>query len=238
MFTIGICDDESGARQHIKELCDGFFAEYSQPYKCIEFASGEEFLNYEADPIDLLFLDVELGGINGIEVKNIIEQKDNVWRIIFVTNYEEAVWEAFGIRTLGFLRKPVNATELEKWLKVALIEKQENSNYEFPVDKGISYIKLEDIFYFEARGNYTYLQTKNEKLLVSENLKSCQIKMSGTSILRIHKSCLINMQYVKQWESEQVILINDVRFSLGRQYKKEARKAYLEFVKGWVKRRM
>ena len=237
MITIGICDDENSARQHIKELCDGFFAEYSQPYKCIEFASGEEFLNYGADSIDLLFLDVELGGINGIEVKKIIEQKENVWRIIFVTNYQDVVWEAFGFRTLTFLRKPVNATELEGWLKVALKEMQKNISYGFPIDKGMSYVKLEDIYYFEAAGNYTYLYTKDGKLLVCENLKNCQDKMSGTPILRIHKSYLINMQNVKKWESEQVLLMNDARFSLGRQYKKEARNTYLEFVEDWAQRR-
>lgn len=237
MITIGICDDESLVRQHIKELCDGFFAERSLPYECIEFASGEEFLNYGDAPIDLLFLDIELGGMNGIQVKKIIEQKENVWRIIFVTNYQEVVWEAFGFRTLTFLRKPVNATELKEWLEVALREMQKNISYGFPIDKGMSYVKLEDIYYFEAAGNYTYLFTKDGKLLVCENLKACQDKMSGTPILRIHKSYLINMQNVKNWESEQVLLMNDVRFTLGRQYKKEARKTYLEFVKDWTQRR-
>lgn len=237
MITIGICDDENLVRQHIKDLCDGFFTEHSLPYVCIEFASGEEFLDYGDDPIDLLFLDVELGGMNGMEVKKIIEQKENVWRIIFVTNYQDVVWEAFGVRTLTFLRKPVNAPELEYWLDIALREMQKNSSYGFPIDKGMSYVKLEDIYYFEAAGNYTYLYTKDGKLLVCENLKACQDKMSGTPILRIHKSYLINMQNVKKWESEQVLLMNDARFTLGRLYKKEARNTYLEFVKDWAQRR-
>ena len=237
MITIGICDDQSLVRQHIKELCDGFFTERSLQYECIEFASGEEFLNYGDAPIDLLFLDVELGGMNGIQVKKIIEQKENVWRIIFVTNYQEVVWEAFGFRTLTFLRKPVNATELKEWLEVALREMQKNSSYGFSVDKSMSYVKLEDIYYFEAAGNYTYLQTKDSRLLVCENLKACQDKMSGTPILRIHKSYLINMLNVKNWESEQVLMANDARFTLGRQYKKEARETYFKFIQDWVQRR-
>ncbi|MBP3351164.1 MAG: response regulator [Lachnospiraceae bacterium] len=106
MFFIGICDDEELHRKHVKELCDKYFMEYTQEYKCVEFESGEEFLQFEEHKLHLLFLDIELGGMNGIEMLSHLEEDDNVWRVVFISSHEEMVFDTFGVKTLGFERKP------------------------------------------------------------------------------------------------------------------------------------
>ncbi len=238
MFYIGICDDEDLQRQHIRKLCEQFFTEYAQSYECVEFISGEELLQYTGERLHLLFLDVELGGMDGIEVMHQMEEADWIWRIVFISNHEEMVWNSFGIKTLGFVRKPVEYFKLVKWIKIAIKENQENLVYEYTAGREKYCKTLEEIYYLESSGNYTYLYELNEKKLINDNLKYWQKKMENAPIVRIHKSFLINMQHIKTWEADTVILSNGIVLPQGRQYKRTAREAYLAFVKRQVKGRM
>ncbi len=231
MIYIGICDDEYIHRQHVKELCERFFTEEPQEYKYIEFTSGEEVLQFSEHKLHLLFLDIEMEGISGIDVLHNIEESDFVWRVVFVTSHEEQVFNTFGVKTLGFMRKPAKYDEFVKWVKVALKENKENIIYECDTEQQKCYISLGNIFYLEAAGNYTYFYEKDKKYLVSGKLKVWQEKMERTSMVRIHKSYLINMLYVKKWETDKVVLVNGVDIPLGRQYKKQAKEIYFEFVR-------
>lgn len=60
MYVIGICDDEMLCREHIKRLCEQFWAMTKEEYQCVEFATGEELLAYRENKIHLLFLDIEI----------------------------------------------------------------------------------------------------------------------------------------------------------------------------------
>lgn len=237
MFYIGICDDEEIQRRHVRKLCEQFFAECAQLYVCVEFTSGEELLQYTGERLHLLLLDVELGGINGIEVMHYAEEADWVWRIVFISNHEDRVWNSFGIKTLGFVKKPVEYVQLEKWVKIAIRENQENLVYEYIAGREKYCNTLEEIYYLESSGNYTYLYEINGKKLINENLKYWQKKMESAPIVRIHKSFLVNMQHVKAWESDMVLLSNGIALPQGRQYKRGAREAYLAFVKRQVRGR-
>lgn len=238
MYIIGICDDEAIHRQHIRKLCEDYFAQNSLAYKLVEFASGEEVLDYQGGHLHLLFLDVEMGEINGIDVLRTLEDSDNIWRIVFISNHEEAVWDAFSIKTLEFARKPVEYRQIEKWISVTIRENKENVLLEYLVGTEKRYKTLAEIFCLEAAGNYTYLHGKNEKELVNDNLKQWQGRMEELPFVRVHKSYVINMQHVQRWESDKVTLVNKVELAIGRRFAKEAKEKYLRFVKSQAMKRM
>lgn len=238
MITIGICDDENKHRQHIKELCERFFSEYPQEHEYVEFTLGEEVLAYRGDKLHLLFLDVEMKGINGIEVLKRVEDVDWIWRIVFVSNHEEAVWNAFSIKTLEFARKPIQYQQVEKWLTIAIRENQENIVFEFIASNGRIYKAIEEIYYLEASRNYTCLYGKNEKWLINDNLKKWEKEMEETPVLRIHKSFLVNMGHIRKWETEKVVLDNKIELPIGRQFSKNAKESYYAYVKRQALRRL
>jgi len=244
MFLIGICDDEKFYREHIKEFCEQYFVQYPQEHEYIEFASGEELLAYREEmensdsKLHLLFLDVEMGEVDGIEVMRRVENADWIWRIVFVSSHEEMVWNSFGIKTLAFSRKPLEYHQVEKWIETALRENRQNIMIKYTSGTQQGYIALEDIYYLEAQGNYTCLHTKEQTILLNENMKQWQKKTEEMSIVRIHKSYLINMMHVQKWEAGRVILENEVVLSVGRQYAKEAKEIYFAFIKEQVINRM
>ncbi len=230
MITIGICDDEPGYRRIIKEFCEQFFEKIEQEHQYIEFASGEEVLSYTGPKLYLLFLDVELGGVDGIEVLKFVQEADWIWRIVFVSSHAEAVWDSFSIKTLEFARKPIAYEQVEKWIQIALRENQENILYEFLTTAGSMYKKMEDIYILEGERNYTYLHTKKEKWLINDSLKRWQEKMDKTTMLRVHRSFLVNMAHIKKWEKETIYMCNGSKISVGRQYAKEAKDTYLSYI--------
>ncbi len=236
MIRIGICDDEEIYRKHVRRLCESYFEEYPQHYECVEFSSGEEVLAYEGEMMHLLFLDVEMGGISGIEVLKKIEREDWVWRVVFISSHQEAVWNAFSIKTLEFARKPVKYEQVENWIHIAMRENKENIVYEFDTMDGKLLKAIGDIYYLEAAKNYTVLYGKKEKWLINNNLKNWEKEMKDAPMLRIHRSYLVNMEHIKKLQTQKVELENDEEIPIGRQFSKEAKQIYCEYIKKHILR--
>jgi len=131
MIRIGICDDDKMQREVMKQMCEKFFETAGIPFEAVTFTSGEEVASYSQHHLLLLFLDIEMEGMDGIALMKYVEKMETVWRIVFVSGHEEAVFDTFGIKTLGFIRKPVVYVQLEKWLNVALQEYSNNKNILF-----------------------------------------------------------------------------------------------------------
>lgn len=197
----------------------------------LEFESGEEALAYDGDKMHLLFLDIEMPGIGGIRVMRCLEDTDRVWRVVFVSGHQEMVFETFGVKTLGFGVKPVKAEKVVKWIQIALKENAENITLECIIGQDKVYKQIDQIYYWQAEGNYTYLVEQKEKCLASYNLKNWQERLENFSVVRVHKSYLINMNHVKHWDSDKVCLTNGVELAVGRQYQKESREKYYDYVR-------
>ena len=231
MILLGICDDEKIHRDNVKSLCEQYFMENPQEHEYVEFCSGEEVLKYTGEKIHLLFLAVEMGEVDGIQVLNYVQDADWVWRVVFVSSHEEAVWNSFSIKTLEFARKPIEYNQVDKWIGIAIRENKEDVAFEYITPQGKIYKTINEIYYMEAAGNYTYLFEKNEKCIINNNLKSWHEKMENVPIIRVHKKYLVNLLHVKKWETEKVILENDIELPIGRTYYKSAKEAYFNFVK-------
>ncbi|WP_310602959.1 LytR/AlgR family response regulator transcription factor [Anaerosporobacter sp.] len=238
MIRIGICDDVKSHRIQIEEQCNAIFKPQNIECEYKLFTSGEEVVEYEGEEIHLLFLDIEMEGINGIEVKKYLESKDTVWKIVFVSNHDEVVFDAFGIKTLGFSKKPVDKNKLELWLSTVMEENNENLEIIFRVFERERRETLENIIYIKAEGHYVYVKTKEDYFLASERLKNWQKRLESTSIIRVHNSYMVNLLYISYIADN--ILLNYVHETIpvGRKYRNEIKIAYHDFVKRRMKRRM
>ena len=112
-----ICvDDERIARKNFEEL----FSKMSNNYDVKVFSEPEEVLEWvEKHPVDIVFADIEMRGMNGIELAAKLKQMDNNIRIIFTTAYGEYALDAFGVDALGYLLKPYTQAQLQAQLEKA-----------------------------------------------------------------------------------------------------------------------
>lgn len=234
---IGICDDIEKDRKKLQVLCEEFLADKEIQYAFVLFSSGEEVISYTGERIHVLFLDVEMEKTDGIQVIRALENSNLVWRVVFVSSHPEAVFEAFGIKTLGFERKPIEYDKIEKWLQVVLREHQDNFLIECNGVDGRQWVEIEDLYYLEAQRNYVNIHTKEEVIFSSGNLSIWEKKLKETFVIRVHKTYLVNLMYIKAIGKE-ITLKNGIKIPIGRQYKAGVTEKYHEYICKMAERRI
>ena len=164
---------------------------------------------------DLIFLDIDLNPGSGFDVLKQIQYKH--YHIIFITAFNEYAIDAFRYCAIDYLLKPVNPDLLTEAVQKAVTDK-EHDNKEFlkynklirkfenicdlklalPTDKGIIYININDIILFKGDRNYTQVHFNNgKKIISSKNLQEFENQLNNVNFFRIHKSYLININFVK-----------------------------------------
>ena len=231
MITIGICDDEKEYRDRLKEQCGAFFEVQKQECQFVEFASGEEVLAYQGDKIHLLFLDIEMPGMSGLEVMKNIRKGDLIWRVVFVTSHKELKWDTIDLKTLAFLEKPIDQIGVETCIRTVLRENQENINIDIKTVEGVCYLNLDQIIFIQAQGNYIVICTKEDEITGYESIKVMEAQLEGTSMVRTHKSYLVNLQYVEKITGVTLQMTNGSTIPIGRKYYKSVKEAYFAFLK-------
>jgi len=248
-MRIGICDDETYARQEVRKLCELYFNENKIEHDYIEFESGEAVLAYSTKqdslPIDLLFLDVEMEGLNGICLKEHLLRQRTIERIVFVTSHKDKVFDAFGQKTIGFIMKPPTYERVEKMLTVVREEMRENVELVFVGYNGEEQsLRLEDIAYFKASGSYTEIysyasdMTKMECFVISKKIGEVECSMKDCPILRVHKSFLVNLVNVVRVGEEITVKNLEEKIPIGRKYKEQIKAAYASYISDKVRKRI
>ena len=148
-MKIAICDDEKSARDILLQM----LSEYPDSFSCLDtYESGEAFLETHKN-YDLLFLDIDMKGMDGIETARKIRLKDKKLKIVYVTAYREYAGKAFSVHAFGYLLKPVKKEKLFAQIEDAKSyreeEKQEEEPLEFVTTEGRVLLRSGDIYYFE-----------------------------------------------------------------------------------------
>lgn len=230
MLIIGICDDEKEYRDCIMEYCDRYFSEFPMEHRYVQFNSGEEVLSFSDDKIDLLFLDIEMGGMSGVDVMNMLRDNDNVWRVVFVTNHPESQPDTIGLKALTFVTKPVSERIVFRCLETAISENSENVSLSFKGLNGSLVIPVDGIISVSAEGHYVRIWTKTGSILACESLKDCLRKFKNTPIIRVHRSHIINLNHVNKWGNNVIRLSNGQEIPVGRSYIKSSRESWFKHI--------
>lgn len=231
-LVIGICDDEQKSIDITKEYCEAVSRELGIEFIFYIFTSGEEVLKCE-ESIDILLLDIEMTGMNGIETMHILEDMSNIKNILFVSGYSDYIHESFGIKTKGFVCKPIEYNRLKNEIeRTILYIKKEIDKHPVEVDVGGKHILIdaENIMYMQGEGRYVKLVTNTETYLVTENIKVWEDKLCGSSIHRVHKSYMVNYKFIANIVGTEVVLKDNVKLPVGRKYYKLVKEQYREYL--------
>lgn len=176
---------------------------------------------------ELVFLDIQLGTMTGFDV---LETVPNVgFEVIFTTAYDQYALKAFKNNALHYLLKPIRPEELKLAVEKAhkLIKGKEDnkllSRIAVPVSNGLRFISVDEIIHCEAVNNYCLIHLFNGKTVtVTRTLGNIEEKLKGHSFFRIHRSHLINLDYLESFLREsggKVVLSNGTEMRVGRNYR-------------------
>lgn len=228
---IGICDDEAECVEAVRECCERAEAELDEKFEYLIFHTGEELLTYNKE-IDILFLDVEMTGISGIDALQVLEKKDSIRNIFFVSAHSDYVFDSFGSKTRGFFCKPLEYDQFIRKVK-GLIDRQINKDKEI-IEISLSekhvYLFAGQIIYLSGKGNYVCIVTNKESYTICGSLKAWEKKLAGYHFLRIHKSYLVNPSHVLNIGKFVSLKSSDINLPIGRKYRQTCQHAYREYL--------
>ncbi len=232
-YIIGICDDES-LQLKVSSLYIREIAARSQVSIALNLftGSGELFSFLEKHPLDILFLDIDLGEDSGIDIAGLLAEKYPNLILIFLTGHREFTNEAFDVDALGYLVKPIQEQKLERTLTKAfdqayglksraadarLIITEENIKKE---------IRQSDILYIERVQTKSLIHTAKRIYQVYEPLTSLCTRLDR-NFLRINQSEIVNRSEIITIQGNTVFLRDKRQLSVGRAYKKSIQNAFL-----------
>ncbi len=202
--------------------------------KCSSAIEAMEFL--KTDPVDLLFLDIQMPDLTGIEFSKMLP-KDT--RVIFTTAFDQYAIEGFKVEALDYLLKPFDyaeflaaANKASTWFtlvkgKQQVILSEEKESLFIKSEYKQLRIKLADVLYFEGLKDYIKIWLKDhpKPILTLMSLKSLQEELPETQFMRVHRSFIVSLKNIEEIERSQII-INKQRITVSDQYKSK----FLEFV--------
>lgn len=220
-----IVDDEPIARIGLQVLID----EIPQLKLIDSFDSAEsasEFMS--ANSVDLVFLDIQMPGINGIDFARSIPKTTLV---IFTTAYSEYALDTYEVDAIDYLVKPIEEDRLEKAVQKAityhsLLINAEKENIE-DVEADHIYVKSErkffkvnfkDILFIEGLKDYVIIQTETKKIITKMYLKNILDLLPQSIFFRINRSYIVNLQHIESFDNNDVF-IKTYEIAIGNSYR-------------------
>lgn len=230
-MRIAVCDDEELFRIEFKSVLDKVLinAEYD-----IDTFSGGSSL-YEAflkKPFDLVFLDIEMPGIDGITLaKRLRAVSENV-QIVFLTSHIEYALEGYEVNALRYLVKPVDMNKLSEVLKY-IQDKKNNSRQIMIKQEGEDIvIDLSDIIYMESMDKNVRIVTSKSEYITRYNISDYEEELKNSGFLRIHRGYLISLSKVKKIVKNDVVMDGDISLPVSRSNIKTLKDALYAYVEG------
>lgn len=231
MYNIAICDDETIILEDITNIIKGQFVQLNINANYFMTADSKELISIlEKEAIDILFLDIDMPHISGMEVAKYLLDKDYNTLLIFVTSYDSLVYQTFQYQPFGFIRKNYFKEEISEVIKRA--DKTLNDKkaaLTIKVNNELIKIDLCNIKYFEGDANYVNVYTTDSCYRYRETLGNLEKELFRKGFIRVHKGYLINQQFIHVFKGNEVQLDDETTvIPVGRSYSDNVKKKIME----------
>lgn len=230
-LTIAICDDNENQIKELRRLLDEWSADKPFALAIKEYISAEGFLfSYSDTPCDLLLLDIEMRGLNGMELAKRLRSNGDMLPIVFITGYSDYIAEGYDVEALHYLLKPVAKEKLFAVLD-KYVEKRSVKTDELLVETadGATHISADRITYIEAFGRKTALHLSDDTII------DCTMSISKFSAMQVngfvssHRSYIVNLRYIRTIARTALILDSGEEIPLSRRLYSEVNRRFIEF---------
>ncbi len=232
MIRIAICDDEKHMSDHIRAMVSDFFRKKNKDIHLRTFLSGEELLNYNGQ-IDILFLDIQMKDMDGLETARKLRAGKFRGILIFITVLKEMVFQSFEVAAYDYLVKPVDEKQFEKTMERLYVSLRNTGEDNLLVQKGYEgrIIREEEIVFCEVIDRKIYLNlVSGEVVDYYERIENLETKL-GSHFFRCHRSYLINLRHLKSYKNGTAYMDNGKEVPVSRLRSREFSGVVLQYMK-------
>ena len=230
-MRIAICDDESIQRESLKKITSQFFERESIPYEIMEYENAEQLLFHheQAKDIDILLLDIQMQGMNGMELAKQLRSYGNGSAIIFVTGDPDFIYDGFHVNAVNYLLKPIDETKVYTCLAQAVVLLKNKKTLLLQIDKDIIKLSENEIICIQSDGHYLQIHTNQQSYRLKKRLKDLEQELSSEQFYRIGRSDIVNLDAVARITSKDIYLINDIRIPIPKGKYREISEAFMQY---------
>lgn len=229
-MTIAICDDEKTICGQVEKLVKKQMPDCDTAL----FASGEELLR-ETKIFDIIFLDIHMDGINGMQAARILRNKKEEALLIFITGLKEYVFESFDVSAFHYLLKPIEEAKFAEVFAKAVAETERKKGLVeepfFMKSNGRTMIlNRNQILYIESQNRMVNFHTTNECLELYFDMRDLEQQL-GRNFYRCHRGYIVNMGHITEYGKDSISLTNGETICLSRRKYKEFVKVYMDYLR-------
>lgn len=229
-LEIAICDDETIIQEQIK----AWIMQEQQGSSPKLYGSGDSLLAARTQ-FDIIFLDIQMDGTNGIETAKILRERNEEAILIFITGIREYVFEAFDVAAFHYLLKPIEEQKFQQVFRRATEELEKRGNRQrdlliIHTKRRKFTIGKDSIYYIESRGKKVAIHTKGEPIEAYASMQGLAGQL-GAGFYRCHRSYLVNMAHVAEYSHESIVLDNGAYVYLAKEKYGEFVKTYMRYLR-------
>jgi len=230
---IAICDDDNLICSQVERILLELSKHLPKKLEVDIFFSGESLYNFLSDGtyFDMIFLDIELQMLNGVEVGKKIrnELNNETTQIVYISGKDSYAMELFDLRPLNFLIKPLQEEKIEAVVRKAIeLIGRGKQFFEFKSGRTKSKIPIKDILYFESEGKKVRLSIQDDVFEFYGKLAEIEQQLENKDFLPIHKSYLVNYYHVVEYQYDYVKMSNKIILPISQQQRKPVRDRLLQ----------
>lgn len=220
MLRIGICDDVYDARLALQSMLERVLERRRSEAQFFAFSSGEgllQWLERHAGELDLVFLDMEMGQLDGMETARRLRASDPDLQLVFVTGYAEHVFDGYSVGALGYLLKPPKPEQLEEIITRAQAALCRGLERTFICRSGDTHyrIPVSHILYFVSDRRKVTCVTPEREYTFYGKLDSVAAEV-GEGFVRLHQRYLARVAAVDRVEGSETVLVDGTRLPISR----------------------
>lgn len=231
MYRIALVDDDLNHLDIFRAYIERYKGENEIEIELVTFSSGLAFISDYQPVYDILFLDIEMPHMNGMEVAKSVRKSDPHSVIVFITNMPQYAIKGYEVNAFDYMMKPLEYSVFKVKFDAVInaVEGSDEFSMLIPWKDGSRLVKADEIIYVEIWGHLLSVKTKDETYQMSGTLKEIEDQLKNQHFIRCNKSYLINLQYVIRMSSDIVVLLGGYELKISRSRRKEVQFAFIDY---------
>lgn len=232
-MKIAVVDDSPRDLQLIKGYVERYFKENGGDYQVRTFENGLDFLDEEKLSFDIVFLDVEMPHLNGIETARNFRKRDKMAVLVFITNMAQYAIHGYEVDAIEYMVKPVEYYNFSDKMEKALrfVKRDQEKTLLLHGQEVTARIPVSGIYYMEKERNYILFHTKEGNFRERGSMGEMEEKLAGSGFSRCITGCLVNLRYISKM-SKDAVWVGDRCLPISRSQRKQFAKDFADFLGG------